>query len=411
MNLKLYDYQIEALNKLDDISVLGFEAGLGKTITSLYWLLEKNQPHNWIVCSKVKLNEWIEDAKNLNINLEIYKKGDSIKKYNLINYEMFHRIQKNLDLSNQLLIFDECQKINGSNSKIFLSIKKANFKYMLFLSGTFHSVGYQNLGNLFVLLKLVRSVYEFENKYLIIKQERIQHFNIKKVVGYKNLEELKNQLHSKGVFFKKPSSTVKIEYPINILKNEEYNLLLKNSVLDFFISPNKAVKFNALRMVCSNFIQQDERLKFYKPLKIERLKFLLSVDLKNERLIIFYNFVAEFEEIKKLLEKINRPYSYINGNGQNRKNFINHKNGIILCQYKSASEGINGLQITNHTLFYSPPLSGGLFEQAQKRTDRIGQENEIVYYYYFITINSVEELIYENLKYYKDITSNLFKKI
>ena len=49
-----------------------------------------------------------------------------------------------------------------------------------------------------------------------------------------------------------------------------------------------------------------------------------------------------------------------------------------------------------------------MFEQAKKRTHRIGQENTC-FYYFIITKESVEEDILKSLKNKNDYTNELFK--
>ena len=69
--------------------------------------------------------------------------------------------------------------------------------------------------------------------------------------------------------------------------------------------------------------------------------------------------------------------------------------------------GLN-LQKANKIVYFTPPLSSGLFEQAKKRIHRIGQE-KTCFYYYLTCKGSIEEKIYAALAMRKDYTERLFE--
>lgn len=431
----LYNYQQESIKKLlnHPKSILGLEAGLGKTITSLAWLeiMNNNLPIscNWILCAKSKIKEWEEDCAKWNLNTitlnkSTIKNSELIQKnpntIYIVGYHAFANLYKSGNIPqtlNQLMIFDESQRLNGDNSNIsksVINLCKDRLPYVMLLSGTLHSTGYHDLANQCTILDIVRDKYHFENKYLIMENREFNGIKTKILSGYKNIDNLILELNNKGSLITSkdiylPQRT-RIEEFIEVTKSPEYDILNKHQVIDFYMAPNAGTKFQGLRMLCSNFISKDKEKVHYEPHKKQALKRVLSDSNNNKkRFLIFYNWNEELAQIEDICAELNRPLSYINGSKHNRDNFYKNENGIIAIQYQSGSEGVDGLQIANRVIYYSPTLSGGLFEQSQKRIDRIGQQENEVYYYYLRTPNTIEEDIYKNLTKYKSYTQKIWE--
>lgn len=431
----LYDYQQDALKKVihHPKSILGLEAGLGKTITSLAWLEIMNNDLpiscNWILCSKSKIKEWEEDCAKWNLDTITLNKS-TIKNNELVHanpnttyiigYHAFANLYKSGNIPqtmNQLMIFDESQRLNGDNSNIsksVINLCKDRLPYVMLLSGTLHSTGYHDLANQCVILDIVRNKYHFESKYLIMDTREFNGIKTKVLSGYKNIDHLVSELNAKGSLITSKDINLKqrtrIEEFVDVDKSQEYDVLNKHQVIDFYMAPNAGTKFQGLRMLCSNFISKDKEKVQYTLHKKHALKRILNDSkLQNDRLLIFYNWNEELAQIEDICVELNRPLSYINGSKHNRDNFYKNENGIIAIQYQSGSEGVDGLQIANKVIYYSPTLSGGLFEQSQKRVDRIGQAKDEVYYYYLRTLNTIEEDIYKNLTKYKSYTQKIWE--
>nr|WP_243153346.1 C-terminal helicase domain-containing protein [Clostridium sporogenes] len=145
----------------------------------------------------------------------------------------------------------------------------------------------------------------------------------------------------------------------------------------------------------------------YNPNKLNALKDLL--ESTEDRVIIFYNFTEEMEQIKKLCERLEKPVSIVNGQTKDFKNYKSKDNTVVLVQYQAGAMGLN-LQLSNKIIYYSLPLASELFEQSKKRTHRIGQTRTCMYWY-LITKGSIEEQICETLKERRDYTNKLFEEL
>ena len=107
--------------------------------------------------------------------------------------------------------------------------------------------------------------------------------------------------------------------------------------------------------------------------------------------VIFYTYKVEYDLIKKMISMAfpdAKIYS-INGNIKDFKdNDGKSERHYTLCQYRSASEGINGLQyLYDNMVFFSIPLSAKNVSQAMGRIDRKGQVSYKVHYYRIIADN------------------------
>ncbi len=79
---------------------------------------------------------------------------------------------------------------------------------------------------------------------------------------------------------------------------------------------------------------------------------------------------------------------------------------VIICQYQSASTGID-LFAASTTIYFEPTLSSNILEQSKDRTHRNGQ-HEPCSYIHFITKGTVENAIFRALKGYTDFNEKLF---
>ena len=130
-----------------------------------------------------------------------------------------------------------------------------------------------------------------------------------------------------------------------------------------------------------------------------------TLDSTDDRLIVFYNFKEELEELIKVTG--NRPMSFVNGEKRDLTAYENNSDSVTFIQYKAGSRGLN-LQKSNKIIYYSPTLSADEYAQSQKRIHRLGT-TQPCFYYKMITRNSIEEKIYECLDRGVDYEQRLFE--
>jgi len=138
--------------------------------------------------------------------------------------------------------------------------------------------------------------------------------------------------------------------------------------------------------------------------KLEAFKEL--VESTQDRLIVFYNFNAELDMLKRVAASLDRPVSEVNGHCKDLTAYETEENSITFIQYQAGAMGLN-LQKANKIIYFTLTDKSELFEQSKKRIHRIGQNNPC-FYYILMCRGSVEEVILKTLEMRKDFTDELF---
>ncbi|MBP2655622.1 MAG: hypothetical protein H6Q73_3191 [Firmicutes bacterium] len=366
-----------------------WDMGLGKTFIASEKAKELNKPV-LVICPKSKIRDWVEHFKQ-NYDLSV----------TVINYEKIWRRPEYLAWTDFTLILDESSLIKNEaakRTKYILDLQPAN---VILLSGTPTGGKYEELWSQCRLLGWNISKKLFDEHYIITETIDVGGFPIKKVVGYRNIDRLKQKLRQYGAVFMKTEDVFdlpeKVEIVTPIAATKEYRQFKRERYLA--LDHAELVGDTSLKQL----LYERQLCGQYNKNKIAALIDLFSST--NDRMIIFYNFIAEFEFIKTLTE---RPISYINGAETDLANYETCSDSITLVQYQAGAMGHN-LQLSNIIVYFTLPLSSALFEQSKKRIHRIGQ-TKTCFYYYLLTEKSVEEKILNVLRQRKDFTDALFKE-
>ncbi|HDK7179185.1 TPA: DEAD/DEAH box helicase [Clostridium botulinum] len=385
--------------------------GLGKTFVSTEKMEELNLDLNIIVCQKSLISTWKEhlEANYSEYQLIIYRKKDtsipSGKVIILITYDLIWRRPEIANLRDFTLVLDESSLIKNATAKRTKFIMKLNFENVILLSGTPCSGRYEELHTQCKLLGWNISKKLYWQQYIKFINMDIGGFKVPKVVGYKNVERLKQKLHDHGSIFMKTEEVFdlpeQVEISVLIENTKEYKKFKKERLITIndteLVGDTSLTKMLYLRQLSSQ----------YNPNKLSALKDLL--ESTEDRVIIFYNFTEEMQQIKKLCIRLEKPVSIVNGQTKDLENYKSKDNTVMLVQYQAGAMGLN-LQLSNKIIYYSLPLASELFEQSKKRTHRIGQTRTCMYWY-LITKSSIEEQIFETLKERRDYTNKLFEEL
>lgn len=410
--INLYPHQKQALENTKELNRVAYylDMGLGKTFVSTEKMVQLGKNINVIVCQKSKIDDWVEHIKKNYKQYDVfhYKKQELDKLSRptviVINYDSLWRREEFNKLRRFTLILDESSYIKNETSKRSKFIMKLNFENIIMLSGTPVAGKYEELYSQIKLLGWKITKKKYWETYIEYFEMDINGFPQKKVTGYKNVHRLKRKLREHGAVFMKSENVLKLPNQIHTIekvkttsdykKFKKDRLLIKDDLE--LVGDNTLTKMLYLRQLAS----------MYNKNKVDKLKELL--ESTDDRVIIFYNFKYEYELIKELCDKLNKPVSTVNGTIKDLSNYNSKENAITLCQYQSAAMGIN-LQKCNKIIYFSLTLSSELFEQSKKRTHRIGQEKSC-FYWYLITEKSIDENIYKTLQERKDYTDKLFEE-
>lgn len=408
-NIQWFDHQKTILTQTRFSKNVGLflDMGLGKTYLSCAIMERYGTPYNLCVVQKSKVSDFIQMFKEQGFNVI-----DATKKFTIqpgvivINYELLWRRPELAQLDDFTLILDESSKIMHDTSKVTkFVLNKLHPEHVILCSGSPCNGKYENLYTQCRLLGYNVSKDYYWSRYVnyindtMIEGYTVRHF--KRVLGYRNIEELKSVLTQHGAVFMKSEEVIKlpesIDTTITVKNYAEYRQFVKDRI----------TSIQNTEMVGEYLLTARLRLRqlsgAYNKDKLSALADL--IESTGDRLIIFYVFKHDYEEIAKLCK--DRPISYVNGNGRDLSAYETEENSITLIQFQSGAYGLN-MQKCNKIIYFDPPESSDLYTQSRARIRRIGQARTC--YYWHLIQHGIEEKIYQAIQNGKDYTDELFRQ-
>lgn len=423
-------HQEKVLNQTKNFNRVAYylDMGLGKTFVGAEKVWELNNDVNLVICQKSKIDDWVQHFKDHYPDYEVFDlthKSQAITFRNridtksiyhrdvqiigVINYDLTFRRDWLLKINEFTMMLDESSLITNENAKRSKFILKMKPESVVLLSGTPTAGKYERLWSQVQLLGWNINKKTFWNSYVDTKWvENGDGFKQEVIVGYKNVEHLKKKLAQYGAVFMKTSEVLdlpeQIEQKIIFKVTKEYKFFIKNSYLLIdddteLVGDNNLTKTLYARQLCGQY--HKEKLEGFRDL----------VQSTEDRLIVFYNFTAEYEAMKAIAEELERPVSVVRGGEDDRTAYEESDNSITFIQYQAGAMGGN-FQKANKVIYFTLPLGKGscdLWEQSKKRIHRIGQNNTC-FYYYLLVKGSIEEKNLAALQEGKELTDELFKE-
>ena len=402
--------------------------GLGKTFVGSEKMIQLGAKINLVVCQKSKVKDWVDhfaenyagnwtgdgivvfdltDSADLYCFIENTKvsKALQIQQVGIINYDLIWRRQELLKLKGFTLMLDESsliQNYSAKRTKFVLKMQPAN---VILLSGTPTGGRYERLWTQMHLLGWPISRKLYEQTYVIWDYLDVpfSSYSIPVVRGYKNVARLKRKMREYGCVFMKTDECFDLpdqqDVMIRVDASSDYRKFMKNRYLQMsdgteLVGDTSLTARLYARQLCGQYSKS----------KLSAVQDL--IESTDDRLIIFYNFTAEMEMLRKICG--DRPVSIVNGSTKDLRAYREESDSITLIQYQAGAHGLN-LQKCRRIIYYSLPESSELFEQSRKRIHRIGQDKKCLYYI-LVCRGSVEERILKALKERRDYTDALFKK-
>lgn len=420
--LKLYPHQIKALDKTAGLNRCAYylDMGLGKTFVGSEKMQQLGADVNLVICQKSKIDDWIDHFTEhypkyhvLNLTSKnglmpfISWSECGMRVVGVINYELAWRRKELLNLKGFTLMLDESSLIQNEKakqSKFILKLRPAN---VILLSGTPVAGKYENMWSQAHLLgwDIKRQIYDRQYiNWTTIDVAGVPHKIVDKSDPYKNVDRLKRKLRGHGAVFMKTEECFELPEQ-TFIKNyvsisKEYKRFKQTGYVCVddveLIADTSLTKRLYMRQLCSTYSR--EKLKAFEDL----------LESTNDRLIVFYNFTCELEELLAIVCEREIPHSIVNGIDKDLYSYERYDNSVTFIQYQAGAMGLN-LQKANKIIYYSLPERSDLFEQSKKRIHRIGQ-TQSCFYYVMLCRNSIEEDIYKALEEKRDYTDELFRK-
>ena len=382
MGLGLYDYQLEAIDKMKNGCILCGGVGSGKSRTALGYYFKLNggsivgdykpmqdPPFDLFVITtahKRDLKEWESDMAPFLISPD--KTIDTY--HHKVVIDSWNNIQKYTDVKDSFFIFDE-QRLVGKGVwvKSFLKIARAN-RWIL-LTATPGDT-WSDYIPVFIANGFYRNRTEFNTEHVVwsryAKFPKIDRYlGTFKLLRYRNEILVDMDFHRHTV---RHHADVQCSYDAmsyKYLKKYRWNLFD-----DCPIENASELCYLERRVVNSSDDRQIKLLDIYKI---------------HKRIIVFYNFDYELDILRNLCSKAG--ITYAEWNGHKHEPIPESNEWMYLVQYTAGSEGWN-CTITDTVVFYSQSYSYKTLEQSCGRIDRLNTPYIDLYYYHFKSTAAID---------------------
>lgn len=406
MSLKLYDYQLDAINKLENGSILCGGVGSGKSLTSLgYYYLEcggtvdflngqsssyipmKNPKDLYIITTAKKRDslEWEKELSHFLMSTDPelnYYKGLKVV------IDSWNNIGKYKDVSDGFFLLDEQRLVSyGAWTKAFLKIAKHN--NWILLSAT-PGDSYMDYLPVFLANGFFKTKSEFIREHVIYSRFS-KYPKIDRYTDTQRLDRLRRKI------------LVNMNYEHKINKHKEdiycsYDIPLYKDVMRnrWDVYKDQPIQDAAgLCYVLRRVVNSDE----------SRQVRLLEILEEHSKAIIFYNFTYELEILRTIFE--NSDFEVGEYNGQKHQDVPKGSKWVYLVQYNAGAEGWECIR-TNVVIFYSQNYSYKMTTQAAGRIDRLNTPYDDLYYYYLKSRSGIDLAISKALSQKKKFNEGKF---
>ena len=401
--IELRDYQMDAVNRMRNGSILCGGVGSGKSRTALAFYFKEcgggfgdtyipmTELRDLYIITTARKRDTLEWEGELCPFL-LYPDplvnyyGDKVK----IVIDSWNNIGKYKDVTNAFFIFDE-QRVVGSGAwvKSFLKITKSN-KWIL-LSATPGDT-WQDYIPVFIANGFYRNRTEFSREHIIYSRFT-KYPKIDRYVNTGRLIRLRDRILIDMDFKRKTVAhheDVFVKYDISTYKD----IMRKRwDVWNDCPIPNASGLCYALRKV----VNSDE----------SRQKAVLEIMEKHPRLIIFYNFDYELEILVGIAEA--HDIEVGQWNGHKHQPIPESKSWVYLVQYNAGAEGWNCIK-TDAIVFFSQNYSYKVMAQAAGRIDRLNTPYTDLYYYHLKTRSGIDLAISKALSDKKQFNERKWTK-
>lgn len=384
MNKKpfLYDYQMDAVNRITNGCILNGGVGSGKSRTGLYYYFKENggsinpdyipmvNPKDlYIITTAMKRDTFEWESELAHFRLSTDKKRNYFYG-NKIVIDSWNNIKKYVDVKNAFFIFDE-DRVTGSGVwvKSFLKITKSN--NWIILSATPGDTWEQYIP-VFVANGFYKNKSEFIREHVIYSRFT-KYPKIDRYVNTGRLIRLRNKILIDMDFKRHTISHHEDIYATYEIS--KYKDAMRTRWDPFKNEP--IMQASGLCYVLRRIVNEDE----------SRQVALLEILEDHPRAIVFYNFDYELDLLISLAD--NQEIEVAQWNGHKHQPIPTGDRWLYLVQYTAGCEGWNSIA-TDTIIFYSQNYSYKVMTQAAGRIDRLNTPYTDLYYYHLKSRSGID---------------------
>ena len=385
----LYDYQMEAVQKLQNGNILVGSVGSGKSRSGLFYYFKENggwidengyvpmkNPQDLYIITTAKKRDSQEWSGEIARYLMSTNPEDNYYD-NKIVIDSWNNIQKYKDVVGGFFLLDE-QRIVGSGAwvKSFLKIAKSN--NWILLTAT-PADTYSDLLPVFLANGFFKNKSEFNREHVVYARYT-KYPKIERYINTTRLDRLKSRV------------IVQMNYKHQIKVHSEdvycsYDIPMYKDVMRKRWDPYRNAPIeqaSGLCLVLRKIVNSDESRQ------VKLLELLEDIP----RAIIFYNFDYEREILLNL--GYAEDVKVAEWTGHAHQPVPDSEKWVYICQYNSAAEGWECTK-TNVVIFYSQSYSYKTMTQAAGRIDRLNTPYDELCYYYFKSRSGIDLAISRSL--------------
>lgn len=398
----LYDYQMDAVDRMKNGCILCGGVGSGKSRTALaYYYKEQGGdlttteyrnlskiPKDLYIITTARKRDTLEWEQEL---IPFYFSTNpklNMKRGNKVIVDSWNNIKKYADITDEFFIFDEQRVVGyGAWTKAFLKIARGN--NWILLSATPGDT-WSDYIPVFIANGFFRNKTEF-NKQHVVFSRFTKYPKIDRYLNTRRLVRLRDSILIDMDFKRKTIShneDVFTEYDIH--KYKEVN---KNRWDPYKNEPIQQA--SGLCYVLRRIVNEDD----------SRQIAVLQLFEKHPKMIIFYNFDYELDILKGLY--YGEDVEIAEWNGHKHQEIPRTNKWVYLVQYNAGAEGWNCVT-TDTIVFYSQNYSYKMLEQARGRIDRLNTPYTDLYYYHLKSRSGIDLAISRALKQKKNFNERKF---
>ena len=388
--ISLFDYQLDAVNRMRNGCILCGGVGSGKSRTSLaYYYKEQGgvlgtknyvrmkNPKDLYIITTARKRDTLEWEGELSyFLLSTNPKVNGYK--NRVIVDSWNNIQKYKNVTDSFFIFDE-QRVVGSGVwvKSFLKIAKSND--WILLSATPGDT-WQDYIPVFIANGFYRNRIEFCNEHIVYS--RFSKFpKIDRYINTGRLIRLRDRILV-DMDFKRETiahhEDIIVQYDI-----PKYKETMRNRWDPYNNEP--ITNASGLCYILRKIVNSDE----------SRQIALMDILESRPKVIVFYNFDYELDILKGL--HYGKDVQIAEWNGHSHQPIPTSKSWVYLVQYTAGCEGWNCIK-TDTIVFYSQNYSYKVMAQAAGRIDRLNTPYTDLYYYHLKSRSGIDLAISKALK-------------
>ena len=398
----LYDYQLEAIEKMHNGSILCGKVGAGKSRTSIaYYFMREGEGS--------VIDEYVPMCKTVNLYIITTARKRDTKEWEgelipflisadhpeetiypdlQVHIDSWNNIGKYVGVKNAFFIFVE-QRVVGKGAwvKAFLKITKVN--HWILLSATPGDT-WSDYIPVFIANGYFRNRTEFNEKHVIFsrftKYPQVDRYvNQGKLIRYRN-DILVNMNYQKPT--RAHHEMVDVDYDRQMYKD------IFTTRWDVF--KDKPVENPAeLCYVLRKSVNSDQ----------SRIDAVLDIFKDHPKVIIFYNYDYELELLQSAA--YGKDVSIAEWNGHKHQLIPKTDKWVYLVQYNAGAEGWNCIE-TDTMIFYSQSYSYKVMVQSAGRIDRMNTPFTDLYYYRLRSSSPIDIAISKALRKKQNFNENKF---